>query len=117
MNNNIDHNLTLSECCYVCGEQEVVGTYSSGIAPISGSICDDCLNRGAENLEVVHTWIFEYGGIDTAPDFSLHVKSFHDGKYIAWPKITELYPKYETEIRERIQRNSNGIMLVDVSDD
>ena len=85
--------------CVVCNQTGVVGIYSSGIAPVSGNLCADCLTRRAENLGVVHLWVFLNGGTKTVPEFSLQITSFHNGEYIAWPRIKKLYIEMEPEIR------------------
>lgn len=109
---NLNHSIPEKLDCVVC-DGEAIGVFSSGIAPVSGNLCTECMTQGAENLDIVHMWVYEYGGLETAPDFSSQIKSYYNGEYITWPMIAELYEKWEPEIRRSFDYDRSKIILVD----
>jgi len=93
-----------------------VGIYSSGIAPVSGGMCQKCVDIGAENLWVIYTWIAFNIGADPKPPndptasypetFAGNLISFHEGAYIKWGRILELYKENKQEIRSFINEGN-----------
>ncbi len=102
-----------NELCSVCGGRQAREVVSSGIAPVSGGLCDECLVRGAENLGVVHFWIYTNGGPASVPVFAQRIVSFHDGSYVTWPQIAELYQENELEIRMGFEKEFSAADLED----
>ena len=100
--------------CYVCDVNTSVDTRSSGIAPISGGVCAKCLEKNAENLDVIHLWIAERGGLSNASDHGIQLTSYFQGDYIGWNKISEIYAQNEEAILEEWNQEYE---LIDTNDD
>lgn len=83
--------------CDVCGSSEEVDLCSSGLGPVSYCRCLVCQSKSAEDIGVVCYWLYEHGGIDTAPDHFSRVISYADGRYIDQAEIRRLYPEFEAE--------------------
>ena len=92
------------DSCDICGNDNPVGVFSSGIAPVSGAMCQTCVDKRAENIGVVLFWISSYGKLFDVPDFSQTITSYIDGKYVGWDEITSHYTEHEKEIAEDFQR-------------
>jgi len=84
--------------CDVCGRKGPFSPYSSGIAPVTYGLCEECRKRGAENIGVLSLWLASYGGPSTAPDFRHKLVSCIDGEYQEWQQIHEYYRANEEEI-------------------
>lgn len=92
------------DACSICGNDNSVGVFSSGIAPVSGSMCQTCVDKQTENIGVVLFWICSYGKLSDVPDFSQTITSYLDGKYVDWNEIASHYKEHENEIIEDFQR-------------
>jgi hypothetical protein len=91
--------------CAVCGREGPVAVIASGLAPVSGTQCQKCLDKGAEALGVVHMWIALHGGVDQVPEFAASLTSFDEGQYVDWQKICALYREREAEILAEVAEN------------
>jgi hypothetical protein len=81
--------------CEVCDKEPAVGIASSGLGPCSCAYCSKCLKQGAEPLKIMLATLACLAPADqiekaVAP-WVKEVKSFKDGRYIAWPEIVEIY--------------------------
>lgn len=85
--------------CQVCGATSGTALKPSSLAPVSGMVCQECFLCGAENLEVVMLWLWEYGGPEQAPEFAKQVISFADEEYIQWSEVKKRYPEHAEELQ------------------
>ena len=82
--------------CGVCGRRAQCSHVSSGMAPISYSMCHVCEARGAESLDIICDWITLSGGLKVVEDHSAFCQrliAFSDIKndYIGWREIRSYY--------------------------
>ena len=67
--------------------------------------CETCLEKGAESIGAICLRIFLEGGPANAEKngrgdwWPYGVKSYDDGRYIGWPEILAIYPRYEVHFR------------------
>jgi len=92
------------DTCTICGNNNSVGVFSSGIAPVSGSMCQTCIDKQAENIGIVLYWICSHGKLGDVPEFSQTIISYLDGKYVGWNEIASHYKKHENEIVKDFQK-------------
>ncbi|UWR04224.1 hypothetical protein K3740_05910 [Ruegeria conchae] len=85
--------------CDICNrDAENVEAISSGIAPVTYGICEECAEKGAENIGVVEFWLASFGGPENAPDFRAKLTSYFDGEYKEWQQISDRYNRNEKQI-------------------
>lgn len=84
--------------CGICEREEKTQLRHSGIAPVSYFACSECLERGAEPLEIVLLWIMHSGGLGTEAQLADRVISHHEGRYIGWEEVASIYPEREEEL-------------------
>ena len=91
--------------CDVCGKAPAE-VCDSALGPTSYARCETCLEEGAEKIGVICLWIFQEGGPANAEKndpgdwWPYGVKSYDDGRYIGWPEILAIYPRYEVHFRK-----------------
>ena len=92
---------TTSRTCAVCGLAPG-DVCDSTLGPTSYAFCQTCLGKRAEAIGVVCLWIHLQGGPtnveknDAGGGFR-EIKSYDDGRYIDWPEILAIYPRFETQ--------------------
>lgn len=98
-------NETIDEItCFVCGLNP--GTvYSSGLGPVSYPRCDTCLDKGAEDINVICLTLYYNGGPLRVAESSegnwwrQNVRTFLNGRYVGWPEIVNKYPELEAKFK------------------
>ena len=74
--------------CDVCGcPVEELELVSSGIGPVTYNACNECLLKGAENINIICIWLLLDGENDEYASFCGGLISFLDGNYVGWEKI------------------------------
>ena len=88
----------------VCG-QAPAEICNSALGPTSYLRCETCLEEGAESIGAICLRTFREGGPANAEKnnpgdwWPYGVKSYDDGRYIGWPEILAIYPRYEAHFR------------------
>ncbi len=90
--------------CEVCGEKPA-DSCESALGARSYARCKKCREEGAESIAAICLRIFLEGGPANAEKndpgdwWPYGVKSYDDGRYIGWPEILAVYPRYEMHFR------------------
>ena len=92
---------TPTHTCAVCGLAPG-DVCESALGPTSYAFCQTCFEEGAESIGVICLWIYLQGGPasveknDAGGRFR-EIRSHADGRYIGWPEILAIYPRYEAQ--------------------
>lgn len=78
--------------CQICGKDDSLQVISSGCAPVTYLACSECIERQAENIDVLMVWLSQ-SPTELVRQHVPKLTSYVEGSYVDGHRILKIFEK------------------------